>query len=70
MASGILQNTSNQSRGATDSKNKKKKGAAQTLEAPPVSGSKDSSTLNSPRNGPEDAVESGGEKEYIRDALK
>jgi hypothetical protein len=26
--------------------------------------------LNSPRNGPEDATESGGEKEHIRDVLK
>jgi hypothetical protein len=70
MASGVLQNTSNQSRSSTESKNKKKKGTAKTLEAPPVSASKDSSALNSPRNGPEDATESGGEKEHIRDVLK
>jgi hypothetical protein len=70
MASGALQTVSNQPRTATESKNKKKKGPAKNLEAPPASGSKDSSALNSPRNGPEDAAEVSGEKEHIREVLK
>ena len=69
MASGALHNASNQPRSATESKNKKKKGAAKNLEAPPVPASKDSSALNSPRNGPEDTAETG-EKEHIREVLK
>ena len=70
MASGVLQTTSNQLRTATESKNKKKKGSAKTLEAPPTSASKDSSALNSPRNGPEDTGEASGEKEHVREVLK
>ena len=70
MASGVLQNVSNQPRATTESKNKKKKGAAKNLEAPLASASKDSSALNSPRNGPEDTGEASGEKEHVREVLK
>jgi hypothetical protein len=70
MASGALQNISNQSRSSTESKNKKKKGVAKNLEAPPPATSKDSSALNSPHNGPEDLAEGIGEKEHIKETLK
>jgi hypothetical protein len=52
-----------------DSKSKKKK-AAKTLE-PAVVASKDSSALNSPRNGPEEGADfAAAEKEHIRETQK
>jgi hypothetical protein len=69
MPAASLQNISNQPR-AGDSKNKKKKATVKNLEAPPVSGSKDSSALNSPRNGPDDSAEGSGEKPHIREVMK
>jgi hypothetical protein len=54
---------------AADSKSKKKK-AAKTLE-PAVVASKDSSALNSPRNGPEEGADfASAEKEHIREVQK
>jgi hypothetical protein len=52
---------------AADSKSKKKK-AAKTLE-PAAAASKDSSALNSPRNGPEEGADAA-EKEHIRETQK
>jgi hypothetical protein len=68
MASSTLQNIANQPR-AAESKSKKKK-AAKALE-PAAVASKDSSALNSPRNGPEEGAElAAGEKEHIREVQK
>jgi hypothetical protein len=57
---------------AADSKSKKKKAAAAKTLEPAVVASKDSSALNSPRNGPEEgAVElASTEKEHIRETQK
>jgi hypothetical protein len=68
MPSGGVSNVTNQPR-TSEAKNKKKK-AGKTLEAPVVGASKDSSALNSPRNGTEEAPEGSGEKEHIRETLK
>jgi hypothetical protein len=57
---------------AADSKSKKKKAAAAKTLEPAVVASKDSSALNSPRNGPEDGAAelASTEKEHIRETQK